>query len=81
MKTPTGKIVLHPKAVYCYKSIIESLDEMLQRKDFVELCEEWRDSVSSDGVYNDVYDGKFGKNLHHLMESPFCPYHLTMLCT
>ena len=71
VKTPTGKIVLHPKAVYCYKSIIESLDEMLQRKDFVELCEEWRDSVSSDGVYNDVYDGKIWKEFASFHGKPF----------
>ena len=70
VKTPTGKIVLHPKAVHCYKSIIESLDEMLQHKDFVELCEEWHDSVSS-GVYNDVYDGKIWKELASFHGKPF----------
>ena len=43
---------------------------MLQRKDFVTLCEEWRDSVSSDGVYN-VYDGKIWKEFTSFHGKPF----------
>ena len=44
---------------------------MLQRKDFVTLCEEWRDSVSSDVVYNDVYDGKIWKEFTSFHGKPF----------
>ena len=51
------KIHLYPRAVYCYKSIIDSLQELLQRPGFLSKCELWRTRPTQTGVYSDVYDG------------------------
>lgn len=42
VKTQTGKYVLQPKLIYCYRSVIDSLKEMVKRQNFIEQCEEWR---------------------------------------
>ena len=32
----------HPHLIYCYKSVIESLQELMSRPGFIEECELWR---------------------------------------
>ena len=58
VKTPTGKYVLQPKLIYCYRSVIDSLKEMVKRKNFDEQCEEWRNQTSFACQFSDVYDGE-----------------------
>lgn len=53
-----GSIKLSPYLVYCYKSLIESLQEMLLRSGFLEKCEMWRGRNSTSHEYRDVYDGQ-----------------------
>ena len=53
VKSSAGKVVLYPKLIYCYKSIVETLQEMLNRPDFSVKCEAWRTRSHQDGVYND----------------------------
>lgn len=53
----SGKVAFYPKLIYCYKSIIESLQEMLARPDFSAKCDDWRSRPVAVGVYRDVYDG------------------------
>ena len=55
VKTATGKITLQPISVYCYESVIQSLQEMLLHPTFVDQCELWRTRKTE---YCDVYDGK-----------------------
>ena len=43
---------------YCYKSLINSLEDMLQRPGFEDKCEQWCSRETVDGVYSDVYDGR-----------------------
>ena len=59
VKLSNGKVIYHPLLIYCYKSITDSLQEMLNRPQFLELCEAWR---SADDKYCDVYDGKVWKD-------------------
>ena len=58
VKTKSGKLSLYPRLVYCYKSIIDSLQEMLKRPDFLEKCELWRSEERDEGLLTDVYDGE-----------------------
>ena len=64
----SGKISFHPKLTFCYKSIKDSLQELLCR---IELCEEWRKSTNFSGVFNDIYDGKVWKDFQSVNGQPF----------
>lgn len=75
---PKG-VSLYPRLVYCYKSVIESLQEMLKRPDFMKKCELWRDRQVHPGVYSDVYDGTVWKEFLIRDGTPFCPFLTTML--
>ena len=57
VKSTSKGASLYPKLVYCYKSVIDSLKDMLKRPDFFRKCELWRDRQVHPGVYSDVYDG------------------------
>ena len=48
---------MQPRLIYCYKSVIESLHEMLKQKGFHDNCEMWR-KRDSNVIYRDVYDGQ-----------------------
>ena len=63
--------LLYPKRIYCYKSIIESLQELLCQPDFSVKCEAWRTRCYQDGVYNDVYDGQVWKDFQAPNNMPF----------
>ncbi len=54
VKTLTGKEINRPFSVYCYKSIIQSLQELLLRPHFVSRCEAWRNRDVPQGMYCDV---------------------------
>lgn len=39
VRTSSGSLTLYPRALYCYKSLIVSLEEMLQRPGFIKKTE------------------------------------------
>ena len=57
-KTPSQAVVLKPKLIYCYKSVISYLKDLLARAGFVEKCETWRNRHVIANTLSDVYDGK-----------------------
>lgn len=71
VKTSSGTVVLSPRNLYCYKSIIGSLQEMLQRPNFASQCELWRKRVSVHDKYSDIYDGQVWKDFLDYNETPF----------
>ena len=52
-----NKIKYYPKKTYCYHPLKTSLLNILQRKDYLRLCEHWRTREIGDGVLADIYDG------------------------
>ena len=54
----TGQSIYYPYLFYCYKPVLESLQDLLMRKDFISNCEAWRTRSVKYGVYQDVYDGQ-----------------------
>lgn len=74
MKNPTG---LHPNLVFCYKSLTESLQELLLRPGFFEMCEEWRKYKNPSA---DIYDGNIWKEFQIIAEQPFLslPYNFAL---
>lgn len=61
VKSFSGKVVLYPKLMYCYKGIVETLQETLNQPDFSIKCEAWSNRSHQDRVYKDVYDGQLWK--------------------
>ena len=59
---------LKPHKVYCYNSLLTSIQRLVNRPGFLEKCEQWRSrsAVSEDTLLTDIYDGRvwhdFGKD-------------------
>ena len=61
----------YPLKVYCWKSIIDQLESILERTGIPELCEEWRTRLVDEDILADVYDGEVWKNFKWRDESSF----------
>ena len=68
---------LYPYKVYCYQTLISSLQSLLQLPGFSNSCEHWRTQFQSendqenDFVLRDIYDGKIWRDFQNLDEVPF----------
>ena len=62
VKCPSAKQILYPCSIYFYKSLTDSLKEIMKQSDFIEMCEQWCQLVTPSDVYNDVYDGEVWKD-------------------
>ena len=82
IRLPSGKEKLYPCLIYCYNSVINSLQEMLRRPGFVSNCELWRKSYTSinTGSYFDIYDGKIWHDFQSYDGVPFLslPYNFAL---
>ena len=80
IRLPSGKTSLRPHLTYCFSGIIASLQRLLLRPGFIELCESWRSNVADSGWYNDVYDGKMWNDFQHVDGRPFLslPYNFAL---
>ena len=55
VKTSKGSQYLAPFRTYCYRSLVDSLQNLLNRPNIMEACEQWRSrSVNSD-EFGDVF--------------------------
>ena len=73
MRTSSGSTTLYPCKIFCCKSVIESLKEMLQRPGFGDS--ELYQMVCLQILF---YDRKIGKNLVIMMGYHFFPYHIIL---
>ena len=72
-KTQNG-YVFSPWKVYCYQSLVASIETLLCRPGFADQCEYWRKRLSSDcseEYLGDIYDGKVWKEFQHYEGKPF----------
>lgn len=53
-----GKVKIYPLKSFCYNSIIEVLNQMMKRKNFLQKCNDWRTRVSPSNFMTDIYDGQ-----------------------
>ena len=69
-----------PRLLYCYRSIIKSLQEMLKQPAFLERCEAWRKRQVEEGTYSDVFDGKVWNDFLNPEGVPFLslPYNYAL---
>ena len=66
-----GKEKLVPWKVYPYKSVIKSMEELLNTPGIQEKCEKWRKRVTPCGLYTDVYDGRIWAEFQNYDKRPF----------
>lgn len=71
VRTSNGTNSLYPRQMYCYKSVVESLKELVLRPGFVEKCETWRSRNIASGTLHDIYDGKIWKEFLNPDGVPF----------
>ena len=57
-----GVTKFYPVKVYCWKSLVSQMENILQRTGLPELCEQWRTRQVEEGVLSDIYDGEVWKN-------------------
>ena len=57
-----GVSKFYPVKVYCWKSLVSQMENILQRTGLPELCEQWRTRQVEEGVLSDIYDGEVWKN-------------------
>jgi hypothetical protein len=65
----SGKTLLYPRKIYCYKPLTSSIQNMLHRPGFIEECENWRNRLPGD--LSDVYDGRVWRRFQNICGSPF----------
>ena len=75
----TTHLVLVAFNTYCYKSIVSSLEELLNRPNMEEMCEQWRKLDCKDGMFNDVYNGNMWKHFQSDAAAYLFYLHLTII--
>jgi len=71
----SGNTKFYPHLVYCYKSLKESLQDLLLKSDFVSNCQLWRKKTHTDeSILNDIYDGNIWKQFFNVTETPLINY-------
>ena len=71
VETSSGKTFLYPHLTYCYLSIKESIQMLLNRPNFLHQCEEWRKRTKSPGMLRDIYDGAVWQEFMSFDGQPF----------
>ena len=67
----SGKNILHPYKMFCYRSLKSTLQDFLQRPDFQKECEHWRSKLRNSGCYEDIYDAKMWMDFQNPGGQPF----------
>lgn len=66
-----GTKKLYPFKSYCYKPIQESLQDLVKRPGFEDLCNHWRSRKQSPGFLTDIYDGNVWKEFQSSEKNSF----------
>ena len=66
-----GETRLYPFRVYCYNSIISTLEQFLKRPTFMAKLESWRQRNVPHGMLADVFDGGIWKEWQYVDGKPF----------
>ena len=64
---------MYPKQVYCFKKVTDSLKDLINKTNFMENCEKWRNSSTQlpDNVLGDCFEGRVLKELQYVDGEPF----------
>ena len=61
----------YPLKIYCFQSIIERLESMIQQEGFLNACEEWKGRKIPSEYLADIYDGSMWKQFQKINDQPF----------
>lgn len=61
--TTSGKNIITPKKLFCYKSIKETISAFVMRKNFEKDCNAWKTRSFDKQYLTDVYDGKVWEDM------------------
>ena len=80
IQTHTGKMILRPRKVFCYRSLQKSITHLYQKKSFFDSCQKWRHRIVPDDLMGDVYDGDIWKSFKGVDQQIFVqnPYNLML---
>ena len=62
VKTVSGKQLPKPIKVFCYKSVIKAIEQLVQRPGMLNILNHWKNRNIPDGVMADIYDGNVWKS-------------------
>ena len=48
----------YPRMIYCYRSIFDSLQQLILRDNCLSDCEKWHNRSVQDSILEDIYDGQ-----------------------
>ena len=73
MRSRAGKTFLYPRQVYCFKKVTDSLQDLINKPNFMENCEKWRNCSTqlSDNVLGDCFEGRVWKEFQYVDGEPF----------
>ena len=59
---------MYPKQVYCFKKVTDSLKDLINKTNFMENCEKWRNSSTQlpDNVLGDCFEGRVWKEFQYV---------------
>lgn len=72
MRSRTGKPFLYPKQVYCFRKLTDSLQDLINKPDFMENCERWRSRSTQlpENVLGDCFEGRVWKEFQYVDGEP-----------
>ena len=73
MRSRAGKTFLFPRQVYCFKKVTDSLQDLINKRNFMENCEKWRNCSTQlpDNVLGVCFDGRVWKEFQYVDREPF----------
>lgn len=71
VRTSAGTTTLHARRMFCYKSLTESLKDLMKRPDFLDKCELWRTRNIDNDTLSYIYDGRVWKEFMNPDGVPF----------
>lgn len=77
VKTASRKKIYAPLKVFCYKSVIRSIETFLQQPGMLDTFNHWKNRIIPSGVMSDVYDSAVWKSFlfkdgEELLASRYC---------
>lgn len=69
VEVKSGQVFLYPCKIYCYTSLISSLQQLFLRPYFYQQCQHWKTRSNDTGLLKDVYDGAVWKQFQSLFLS------------
>ena len=67
MRSKSGRIFLYPKQVYCFKKVTSSLEDLINKPNFMDNCEKSRNRFNElpDNILGDCFKGRIWREFQY----------------